>query len=412
MLYEPSRTPRWSAFLLSLCLLGPLFLSAPGPVQAQDDLERRRSETEKRLESLQQQIEQSKERLQEVAEEERATQDRLEQLRREIAVREKLVRTYQRRLREVANERGRLRDTMETMQTRLDDLRAEYRGRVQHAYKYNRIPDLALLLASRSINQMLVRARYLQRFAQQRKAQRAKVRQAAKEVRASQKELEAKRNETERLLEEARIERQNLKALKEDRENLIADLRSRQSELEAELEEKQQQARQMEKQLRRLSAEIAERGEDASAERAASAAALSANFEQNRGHLPWPVEGAVTERFGNHVDPVHGTQTYHPGIFIATQPQTEVRAVFAGTVSGVDFVPGYGTYLVLRHGEYLSVYSNLSELDVTEGDQVSAGQRLGLSGTENEPRGAGLFFAVFDRSEDTSVDPTAWLANR
>ena len=99
-------------------------------------------------------------------------------------------------------------------------------------------------------------------------------------------------------------------------------------------------------------------------------------------------------------------------ILIATNPEEQVRAVFRGTVSGIDFVPGYGTYLVLRHGEYLSVYSNFSSLYVSQGEQVEAGEVLGLAGTEDEPRGAGVFFAVFDRSKSTSVDPTQWLSAR
>jgi len=381
----------------------------PSRAQAQNEVEARRNATQQRLRTLERQIEQNRAQLEDMLEEEEATQNRLEQLRREIAVREKLVSTYQRRLRELEAERTQLRDTLREMQDRLATLRDEYRNRVVHAYKYNRIPDLALLLASRSVNQMLVRARYLQRFAQQRQAQRSDVRQAAENVRASRKQLAEKRAQTEELLEEARIERENLRALKEDREQTIADLRSRRSELETELEEKREQARQMEEQLRSLSEALAE-GEETASERTVDPAAVSANFEENQGRLRWPVDGAVTEGFGNRVDPIHGTETYHPGIFIATQPESEVRAVFTGTVSGIDFVPGYGTYLVIRHGDYLSVYSNFSSLAVTEGDVVQEGDVLGRAGTDDEPRGAGLFFAVFDRSKDTSVDPTAWLA--
>jgi septal ring factor EnvC (AmiA/AmiB activator) len=148
------------------------------------------------------------------------------------------------------------------------------------------------------------------------------------------------------------------------------------------------------------------------AEQAALSANLSASFEQNKGELPWPAKGAITEGFGNRVDPVHGTKTYHPGILIATNPEEQVRAVFRGTVSGVDFVPGYGTYLVLRHGDYMSVYSNFSTLYVAQGDTVESGEVIGLSGTDDQPRGAGVFFAVFDRSKSTSVDPTTWLTAR
>ena len=396
---------------LALCLL---LLAAPAA--AQDDLQARRTSTERRLQNLKQQIQQSQTRLEETTAAEEATQEKLKTLEREIALREELVSTYQRRLAQLEEERGQLRDTLRGLQGRLEALQQEYRSRVVHAYKYNRIPDLALILASRSINQMLVRIRYLQRFAQQRQAQRSDVQRAASRVRQSREDMKQKQAETRDLLSEARIERENLRALKADRQDVIETLRARRSELEQTIKQKRSQARQLEEQIRRIAAKADRRAEGQNearrAERAAVSASLSASFEQNKGALPWPASGAITEQFGNRVDPVHGTETYHPGILIATNPEEQVRAVFRGTVSGVDFVPGYGTYLVVRHGEYLSVYSNFSSLYVSQGEAVEAGQVLGLAGTEDEPRGAGVFFAVFDRSESTSVDPTQWLSSR
>ncbi|WP_105011109.1 peptidoglycan DD-metalloendopeptidase family protein [Salinibacter sp. 10B] len=386
------------------------------PVQAQEDLQARRASTEDRLQNLKQQIQQDQSRLQETTKAEEATQEKLESLQREIALREELVSTYQQRLDELEQERTTLRNKLRDLQDRLDDLQQEYRKRVVHAYKYNRIPDLALILASRSINQMLVRIRYLQRFAQQRQAQRSDVKQAAAQVRASRKKLKQKQAQTEELLANARLERENLEALKADRQQVISQLRSRRSELEEQIQQKQAQARQIEEQIRQIVAKVERRQEQKpeaqQAEQAALSANLSASFKQNKGELPWPAKGAITEGFGNRVDPVHGTETYHPGILIATNPEEQVRSVFKGTVSGVDFVPGYGTYLVVRHGEYLSVYSNFSTLYVEQGDDVAAGEVIGLAGTDEQPRGAGVFFAVFDRGQSTSVDPTAWLTAR
>jgi len=390
--------------------------SMPGPALAQQDLQARRASTEQRLQNLKQQIQQRQARLEKTTAAAAASQEKLRELQREIALREELVSTYQQRLEQLEAERRQLRDTLETLQRRMTRLRTEYRDRVVHAYKYNRLPDIALILASRSINQMLVRVRYLQRFAQQRQSQRNDVRRAATRLRASRDELDEKEAQTEALLAEARNERKNLQALKADREEMIGELRARRSALEQEIEERQTQARRLEKQVRQIAQKLERRSEGGSeaeqAERAAVSASLSASFEDNKGNLPWPASGAITEPFGNRVDPVHGTETYHPGILIATNPEEQVRAVFRGTVSGVDFVPGYGTYLVLRHGEYLSVYSNFSSLYVSEGETVEAGQVLGLAGTEQEPRGAGVFFAVFNRSKSASVDPTQWLSSR
>ena len=394
-----------------------LLLAVSAPLRAQDDPQARRSDTQQRLQTLQEQIQQQQSRLEKTAEAAESSQQKLEELQREIALREELVATYQQRLRQLRGERQQVQDTLQTLEDRLNALRSEYQSRARHAYMYSRVPDLALILASRSVNQMLVRIQYLQRFAQQRQEQRAGIQSATEDIEASRTELAEKRERTERLLAEARTERENLEALEADRQAVIADLRSRRSELQSEIEEKQAQAQQLEQQIQLLSEKIARRS-DASAPEATTEGArdasewadLSTSFEENRGALPWPAEGAITEGFGNRVDPVHGTETYHPGILIATNPESEVRAVYRGTVRGVDFVPGYGTYLVIRHGEYLSVYSNFSTLYVAEGETVEAGEVIGEAGTEAEPRGPGIFFAVFDRSQNTSVDPTGWLA--
>lgn len=405
------RLPWWPVVL---GLLVPVLCASTA--RAQQDLQSRRASTQERLGNLKKQIERSQTQLKKTAKREKATQEELEKLEREIALREELVATYRQRLDQLERERAALRDTLRQLKGQLDELQREYRARVRHAYKYNRIPDLALILASRSINQMLVRIRYLQRFAQQRQRQRSDVKQAATQVRESRRRLKQKEAETEQLLAEARTERENLEALKADREEVIRQLRSRRSELKMEIQQKQSQARELQQQIQEIANKIDRRTEQKTeaeqAQQAAVAANLSASFEASKGSLPWPAEGAITEGFGDRVDPVHGTTTFHPGILIATNPEEQVRSVFEGTVSGVDFVPGYGTYLVVRHGDYLSVYSNFSSLYVSEGDAVDAGEVLGLAGTSEEPRGAGVFFAVFDRTQNTSIDPTNWLSSR
>ncbi|PSQ61678.1 MAG: peptidase M23 [Bacteroidetes bacterium QH_10_64_19] len=397
--------------ILLWALVAPLVLP---PTAYGQDVEAQRRSTQKRLKQLQQQIDQEKATLQKTRKAEEATQKKLKSLQREIALREELVSTYQTRLRQLGQERSALRDTLNTLQGRLAALRDEYRQRLVHAYKYGRLHELALLLASRSINQMLVRARYLRQFAADRREQRSAIQTAADEVRRSREQLAEKRAETRDLLAEARTERENLRALERDRRAVINELRARRSELEEEIEEKQEQAQQLERRIRKLVARADREAEDASAENSppSISKSLAASFQQNRGALPWPAEGAVTVGFGDQVDPVHGTTTYHPGILIATRPEAPVQAIFDGVVSGIDFVPGYGTYVVVRHGEYLSVYSNFSSLSISENQRISAGQVLGQSGTENEPRGASVFFGVVNRSTSEFVDPSQWLSTR
>lgn len=384
--------------------------------QNEEDLRAQRASTEQRLQQLEKQIQREKNRLQQTREQQQTTQKKLTSLRREIALREELVSTYQTRLNQLERERRHLRDTLSTLQTRLNTLREEYQRRLVHAYKYGRLHDLALLLASQSINQMLIRARYLRRFAADRRAQRGAIRTATQELRQSRERLAKKRAETRELLIDARTERENLRALERDRRQVIQELRSRESKIKKQLEQKRQQAKQLEQRIQELIARAQRNDTGESPEsqpgRSAAFANLSASFRKNRGQLPWPTDGVVTVEFGNQVDPTYQTSTYHPGIRIATNPANQVHAVFDGTVAGINFVAGYGTYVVIRHGDYLSVYSNFSSLAITEGEQVNAGQLIGRSGTEDEPLGASLFFGVVNRSSSDFVDPIGWLSAR
>lgn len=408
------RAPLIAALAIAALAVGLLGALSVRPAHGQD-VQARRDATQGRLQQLKQQISRERERLRDTRQAQEASQKKLKSLQREIALREELVSTYETRLEQLSRERTRLRDTLSVLQDRLATLRQEYRHHLVHAYKYGRLHDLALLLASRSINQMLVRARYLRHFATDRREKRTAIQGAAAEVRASRETLAERRAETERLLAEARTERENLRALERDRRQVVDKLRARRSELQQQIDRKQRQAQQLEKRIQTLVRRSKRAESNADASRRASpegSTSLAASFQNNRGALPWPVDGAVTVEFGNQVDPVHGTSTYHPGILIATSPRSPVRAVFDGVVSSIDFVPGYGTYVVLRHGEYLSVYSNLSNLSIATNQRIQAGEVIGQAGTENEPRGASLFFGVVNRSSSEFVDPARWLSGR
>ena len=156
------------------------------------------------------------------------------------------------------------------------------------------------------------------------------------------------------------------------------------------------------------SAPGAEPSADATPDAAAPrVAAEGVRFTALRGRLPWPVPGVVTERFGVVVNRDLGTRTSSPGIVIAAAPSTEVRAVAAGRVVRVQTMDEYGRLVFVRHGDYLTLYANLSSARVAVGDAVAAGDEIGRSGTDAEPRGAALFFAVFH--DGAPEDPTRWL---
>jgi len=181
--------------------------------------------------------------------------------------------------------------------------------------------------------------------------------------------------------------------------------------LEAQISENRSLAQQLQSRIGALIAEEASRRErTASASDKAAFTRLSGSFRQNRGKLPWPSQGTIIESYGNQVHPVYGTTTPNPGIFIATEPMAEVHTIFDGTVSSIDFMPDIGRYMIIEHGAYHSVYGNFSIINIGEGQKVTAGQLIGRSGTEAEPKGEGIFFGLFKNGKP--VDPIPWLQKR
>ncbi len=367
--------------------------------------------TRQRLEALRRQIEEDQQRLSQTRAAERASLGTLEGLERQIAQREALVGTYRRRVGELARERETLAGELGQLTVQLQALREQYRRRAVHLYKRGRRHDLALILSAGSINEMVRRTRYLHRFAQQRQRRLAALHQAQRAVEQRRRQITASTDEARQVITDAARQQQQLSGLRGERSRVVAALRQQGRQIEAEIARKRQAADRLEAQIRSVvAAETARRRERANPAETAAFEALSGSFEQNRGKLPWPSEGVVVEPFGDLTNPATGTKTPNPGVLIATRPGVDVRAVFEGTVSRVDAMPDFGTYVLVQHGDYQSLYSNFSTVAVRAGDHVAAGQPIGQAGTSSQPRGPGVFFALFRKG--AAINPQPWLRGR
>jgi murein DD-endopeptidase MepM/ murein hydrolase activator NlpD len=143
------------------------------------------------------------------------------------------------------------------------------------------------------------------------------------------------------------------------------------------------------------------------------AAALSASFESNKGKLPWPVErGVITAKFGQNPHPVlAGIMVPNNGVDIATSNNAAVRAVFQGTVSGVFSIPGAGQNVIINHGGYRTVYSNLKEVFVSKGQKVEIKQSIGTVLTDESSGKTEAHLEIWKVSESgtTKQDPALWI---
>ena len=401
-----------------LFLLLVLFLAA-SPAAAQGA---EQAAAERRLSELKAQIEEYERQLSRTRREETDATEALSELDREIKVREALIASYREQQTVLNSEALGIQQSMAKLESDLAELRVEYAEHARNAYMRGRIGDLALILSAGSINKMIVRTRYLQRFSRQRQRKLEQIAETQQAMADRQAALDSSATRIQTLLAESRTEQQALARRKSERAALVTTLQQRRSGLQSELEQRQQDINRLESRIqemiasaeaaRRREADAARRTNNTAAARAAESAfvELTGSFRQNRGKLPWPASGVITGTFGTRTHPVYGTKTRSIGIEISTTPTAPVRSVFAGRVERVFAMPGYGTCVMLSHGDYATIYANLSSVNVQQGQNVRAGEGIARAGTADDPLGAGMFFGVFAESE--AVDPADWLQRK
>ncbi len=366
------------------------------------------TETERKLQQLRSEIAEEERLVQQAVSQERQQQNRLADLNRQLSLREQLVRTYNERINQLVFERDSLQAAMGDLNQQLTDLRTEYRDRATHAYKYGRQHDAALILSASSINQMLVRVNYLRRFSQQRRDKLAGLQATTSTLTDKRTEMQRRLAETEMMLGNVDQEQDNLASTLDAVRREIRTIQQEKAARAEAISEKRTMEQELVGQIRALIAASEERPRTRNSD--AALAALTASFSEAKGLMPWPAEGRVLEPFGEIVHPEFGTRTPNPGILIASGASVEVMAAFGGRVSTIDIIPDMGRFAVIEHGGFHTVYGNLSLFYVSEGDRVEVGQLIGRSGTDAEPRGESVFFAVFQNG--TPVDPLAWLVRR
>lgn len=398
--------------------------------------------------------------------------------RAEINVLEKRIRTYQQRINEtekrydeiygryqnlnklislqdekierLTEEQNQINDELVLIQSEIEEQEEElkrlidnYKKILTFAYKSGRSSNIELLLTSNSINQMLVRAKYLQKFEEQRSKQAQLIKKKKNELERNKKQLEEIRQKNQAVLNEIRNEKQelarqqqtqqkNVTLLRQDRENLLKQLRESREQRENlentlnELFAAEEQLREAElERLRKLAeakkitnaderaAEVAKYSTPLAGENLVDSETLlefSQAFEQSRGNLPWPVSGTVSERFGRVRHPVYGTVTNNPGIEIVTNPASDVKVVQDGYVTNILPIRGYGETVIVSHGNFYTVYGNLSRINVRKNQLLKKGDIIGSSGTQISEMGETLFFMV--RKGKTTLNPEDWLTAR
>jgi len=416
---QPTRLHQFRlvATAVAALILLPVAQPSISFAQGADDVERVRIErqsTEEELKNLESNLDQFESQLNAARQAEQSASERLAQLEREIQMRQQLVSTITQRNRQLESEMAEVTSRINEVSADYDILQNDYQRRVIHAYKHGRGVYLAMILSAESLSRVVARVRYLRRFTQQRKDRVDQIRASTGDLDSRRKDLELAIQENELLVQKGSAERARLTTLRKDRETILQQTRRDRSVIEGEIAQTRRQAEELQSRIQDLIAAEAERIKAMTEQNPLAAAEfdeIATRFEAHKGTLSWPVSGTVTEPFGTRVHPVYKTETLNPGIEIDTAPSAVVKAVFDGQVTRIFFLPGYGTCITVRHGAYTSMYANFSAVRVSNQQRVTTGQILGEAGTDAEPRGSALFFALFS-SDGEAADPTGWLRPR
>lgn len=355
-------------------------------------------------------------------------------------------------------------DSIKELEGRIDGMKKAYAEALRKAQPYREQTSvMAFIFASESVSQAYRRVRYLRQFSKWRNRKIEELRGAMSELEKRRSSLLALEKQRKDQLAGLTSEHKNLEKQQEQTSALVAKLKSEGAGLRQTLKQREERARALDRELDRLIAEeqariererkaAEERRKREAAEKAKKAAApknkkgseaeskadqskdkakpasgkdekpelnsvadedrkLSGSFAANKGRLLFPVAGKyrVVRTFGRQKHPeLQHVETNNSGIDIEVPAGTNARAVFQGTVSAIFRLPGYANIVMVRHGDYISLYANLQDVYVKKGDHVKAGQSVGRIYTDPDDDGRTTFHFEL-RRERTKLNPLEWV---
>lgn len=341
-------------------------------------------------------------------------------IERKIEYRTDLLNNLEKQLAQLSMEIESMKEEIDFLRQQIENQKSAYKVMLVHAYKMrSSSSSLIFILSSESFNQASKRMAYLKQLSKFRSDQIIKIQTSKKRLDDELAELERKRKEKDDLMSEQKNEHTKYISDREHQKRQIENLKGKETQLLNELAAQKKKAKDLQNALNAaLNKEILEKkkkkDEKPLTDKEIKEVELSnKGFEADKGRLPWPVsKGEITKGYGKQAHPVHiNVYTYNNGVDITTAKGATVRAVYAGEVTSVILIPGAGKAVIIAHGDYRSIYSNLQEAYVSKGDQVVTKQEIG-SLLANESGNSEVHFEICKITADgqiVHVNPTYWI---
>jgi septal ring factor EnvC (AmiA/AmiB activator) len=402
--------PRFALLLLML-------LSVAGAsAQSKKELEKKRAALDKQIKTTTALIDQARK-------EQRVTQEQLQLLESQISTRQELINAMSGELRKVDQRIAEDVELVASLKHDMVTLKEEYARMLQFAYRNRSAYDrMSYLFAANSFQQAYRRSRYLAQIADQRQRQAALIEETRTTIDERLTGLQVQRDEKSKLMGQQQAEKQKLNNDRSGQQNALTNLKKEEGRLRDTQKKQEGQRRDLDAAIRKaIEAELKPKASTSPGKGSTpakldltltpEAKELNTDFEKNKGKLPWPVEkGVITSRFGKQQHPVlPGIVIENNGIDITTEKNAAVRALFRGEVSSVIVIPGAGKAVILSHGVYRTVYSNLRDVSVTKGQKVDTKASVGTVLTDDNGSVAHVELWKITAEGLVKVDPGPWL---
>ena len=441
-------------FALLFALAGTVTSFAQTGKQSKKELENKKNKLKNEMNTI-------NELLREAKKNTRRSMGEVAILNTKISIRQELIATINTEIKQINNQVGTKQKEVDALKLSLEKLKQEYARMIYYGYRnkdsYNK---LMFMFAAGDFNQAYQRLKYIQQYNEYRRKQATAIVTTQQEITGKIKELEQKKEEKKMLLSSEEQEKLDLAKEKSEQEGMLAQLQDKEKQLKQELEQKKKDSEALTAAIKKLiNDEIKRQQEKANQDAIAKANAkkkreelakkakeeknknknsnvvktnvkeedpvetsapvtleltkeaeeLSADFASNKGKLPWPVlKGVITDGFGQHEHAtIKGFIVNNNGVDISTTKSSACRALFAGEVTGVVNVPGSGKVVIIRHGEYLSVYTNLDDVSVKQGDKITIKQGIGTVAFNDDENRSVMNLQIWKGQK--ILNPEDWL---
>ncbi|CAM4082517.1 murein hydrolase activator EnvC family protein [Gillisia limnaea] len=341
----------------------------------------------------------------------------VEDLDRQIRTTENLIKVTNQQANLLTRDINSNTNKIQSLRKELEKLKEDYSQMIEKSFKSkSQQSRVMFLLSSESFLQAYKRLQYMKQYANYRKQQGDEIKLRTEEMQQLNASLIKQKKTKDVLIAENRETRGQLGKNRQSQQVLIKSIRQKEGQFASQIKKKQQEINAIDKQIDEIiRASIAAANKESGStsrdvyELTPEAKALAANFASNKGKLPWPVRsGVVTTRFGTQPHPVVKSISINSnGVRIETDKGGKARAVFGGTVSEVQAVKGANKAVMVRHGDYLTIYNNLSKVYVNRGDVVSLGQDIGEVATSSSSGKTTLYFLIYKNMD--KLDPAEWI---